>query len=306
MIRRVDRPRRGFTLALAVLIALAGTAVAAPVSMVTAQIACVPATPATAAASPVATATIPTATFPQGDATVVVFAAASLTDVFAELETQLEAEHEGLEIVVETGGSQALVTQLQEGAAADVLATANISTMATAVDSSLIAGTPVPFTGNRLVIVTPSDNPAGITALDDLAGEGVRLVLANEEVPAGAYARQALCAWDSGEDAPDGALDAIGANVVSEEEDVRNVLVKVQLGEADAGIVYASDAVASELAGTPLNVVAFPEGVPVTATYPIAATASGDPELAAAFIGSVLSADGQSLLERYGFSPVDG
>lgn len=306
MIRRVDRPRRGFTLALAVLIALAGTAVAAPVSMVTAQIACVPATPATAAASPVATATIPTATFPQGDATVVVFAAASLTDVFAELETQLEAEHEGLEIVVETGGSQALVTQLQEGAAADVLATANISTMATAVDSSLIAGTPVPFTGNRLVIVTPSDNPAGITALDDLAGEGVRLVLANEEVPAGAYARQALCAWDSGGDAPDGALDAIGANVVSEEEDVRNVLVKVQLGEADAGIVYASDAVASELAGTPLNVVAFPEGVPVTATYPIAATASGDPELAAAFIGSVLSADGQSLLERYGFSPVDG
>lgn len=232
------------------------------------------------------------------------FAAASLTDVFADLGARLEADHAGLDVIVEAAGSQALVTQLQEGATADVLATANMTTMNVAAESGLVAGTPVSFTANRLVIVAPKDNPAGITSLDDLAGDDIRLVIANEDVPAGTYARQALCSWSHGDAAPEGALDAVAGNVVSEEEDVRNVLAKVQLGEADAGIVYASDAVASELAGTPLTVVDFPEGVPVSASYPVAATAVGNQELANAFISALLSPDGQALLERYGFTPI--
>lgn len=301
---REYRPAHPLMIAVTLMIALGSTIAGAPSAA--AQFACAPGTPA-AQAPPGATpaATIPDVDFPDGEATLTVFAAASLTDVFTDLGAELEAAHEGLDVIVETAGSQSLVTQLQEGASADVLATANNSTMATAVESGLIVGSPVPFTANRLVIVAPEDNPAGITSLDDLAGDDIRLVIANDEVPAGTYARQALCSWSASGGTPAGALDAIATNVASEEEDVRNVLAKVQLGEADAGIVYASDATASELAGTPLTVVDFPDGVPVSASYPAAATADGDPVLASAFIAALLSPEGQALLERYGFTPID-
>lgn len=268
-----------------------------------AQIACDPGTPtatpgAAPAASPVAVADTP---FPEDGGTMTVFAAASLTDAFGEFATDLEAANPGLDIVIETAGSQALVTQLQEGAEADVLATANTSTMTTAVESGLIGSEPTIFTGNRLVIVTPPDNPAGVESLDDLATDGLLLVVANDEVPAGDYARRALCAYESSSAAPEGFIDRVSGNIASEEEDVRNVLAKVQIGEADAGIVYASDAVASELAGTPLNVVEFPDSVPTTAAYPIAAVSGGQADLANAFIAAVLGPDGQAVLAAYGF-----
>ena len=263
---------------------------------------CEPVTPVAAAASPsdgaeaTPAAVLP---FPEGGGELTVFAAASLTDVFDEFASGLEEANPGLTITIETGGSQALVTQLQEGAKADVLATANTSTMQNAVDSGLVTGDPQTFTGNRLVIVTPNDNPAGITSLDDLAGDGVKLVVANKDVPAGNYARKALCAYqDAGHD---GISDTVLGNVVSEEEDVRSVMTKVLLGEADVGIVYASDATASDIAGDPLNVIEFPEGVPVTATYPIAALAGGNEELANAFISALLGPDGQAALATYGF-----
>lgn len=295
-----------FGVIIAVLLGI--TSIATTASPVTAaQIACDPATPAAAGATPAATAQASASTdvsFPDGGGSLTVFAAASLTDAFAQIEQTLETDNEGLDIIVETAGSQTLVTQLQEGARADVLATANSSTMNDAVESGLIAGDPVPFTGNRLVIVTPADNPAGVASLDDLTSGDLRLVVAGESVPAGRYAREAICAWAATGSAPEGAIDAIGENIVSEEEDVRNVLVKVQLGEADAGIVYASDATASELAGTSLNVVEFPDGVPTTATYPIAATTDGNQDLANAFIAYILSADGQAVLTDFGFSTV--
>jgi len=292
---------------IAIPIAIASLATtASPTSA--AQIACAPATPASdTGATPVATPLAGASTevpFPAGGGSLTVFTAASLTDAFAEIEGTLEGQNEGLDIILETGGSQALVTQLQEGAEADVLATANTSTMDDAVESGLINGEPVPFTGNRLVIVTPADNPAGIDDISDLAGGDLRLVVAAESVPAGRYAREAICAWGSSDAAPDDAVEAIGANIVSEEEDVRNVLAKVQLGEADAGMVYASDATASELAGTPVNVVEFPDGVPTTATYPIAATAAGNQDLANPFIAFVLSPDGKAILTEYGFTTV--
>jgi molybdate transport system substrate-binding protein len=132
----------------------------------------------------------------------------------------------------------------------------------------------------------------------DLTGNDLRLVIAGVEVPAGRYAHQAFCDW-AGNDSD--ALAAIGENVVSEEVDVRGVMAKVQFGEADAGVVYASDAAASELAGVPLNVIEFPEDIWTLASYPIAPVTGGDHDAAQAFISFVLSEDGQNILERYGF-----
>jgi molybdate transport system substrate-binding protein len=248
-------------------------------------------TPAAAPATDVA--------FPDDDVELTVFAAASLTDAFDEIGGAIEAKHPNVSITIETAGSQTLVTQLREGAQADVLATANASTMRQAQEAGVIDGEPVTFAANHLVIVTPEDNPAAIDGIEDLAGDDVRLVIATEDVPAGSYARRAICAW--GEDDA-GAIAAIGGNVVSEEIDVRSVLAKVQLGEADAGIVYASDAAAA--AGTPVRVVAFPDDVPTAAAYPIAPVAGDNVEAARAFIAFVLSEDGQRILEAHGFTPV--
>lgn len=251
-------------------------------------------------ASPVAEIP-PTGSFPEDGGQLTVFAAASLTDAFHDIADVIMEQHPGMSITIETGGSQSLVTQLEEGASADVLATADTSTMDRAVAGGLITGAPVLFTGNRLVIVTPPDNPAGIQSLDDLASDGVRLVVANPEVPAGRYATAAFCAYAGMDAAPDGFINSVNSNIVSEETDVRFVLTKVQLGEADAGVMYASDATASELSGVGLNVIEFPEGLPIHAGYPIASVEGGDSQLANAFIAFVTSDEGQVILQKYGF-----
>jgi molybdate transport system substrate-binding protein len=240
--------------------------------------------------------------FPDDGGELRIMAAASLTDAFGEMEAVLEERHPGLEITVETAGSQTLVTQLQQGAEADLLATANTSTMQMAVESGLIDGDPVAFASNRLVIVAPADNPAGIGSIADLANDGVSLVLAGDDVPAGAYAREALCAWVSEPGTSEDFLVRVDANIVSEEPDVRHVLTKLVLGEADAGIVYASDAVAAERSGTPLTVIELPENITSPAIYPIAPVAEGNTELANAFIGFVMSEEGQDILAEYGFA----
>lgn len=239
--------------------------------------------------------------FPEEGGDLHILAAASLTDAYNDMAEQLMAEHPNLNITIETAGSQALVTQLEEGATADVLATANTSTMDRANEGGLISGDPVIFTGNRLVIVTPAGNPAGIESLNDLADDGISLVLANPEVPVGNYSMIAFCDYATTDDAPAGFIDGINGNLVSEEPDVRHVLTKVQLGEADAGVVYASDATASMLSGVELEVLEFPDSVPTRADYPIAAVEGGNTELANAFISYVLSDEGQEILAHYGF-----
>lgn len=280
---------------------LAATTFIAGPGITHAEVMCTdPATPAAQHATPTLSE-FPAAEFPEEGGDLHIFAAASLNDAFNEIANYLMAENPDLHITIESAGSQTLVTQLEEGAHADVLATANTSTMDRAHTSDLVNGDPVIFAGNRLVIVIPADNPAGIDNVDDLAREDVRLVLANPGVPAGDYSTTALCEYAQKIDDPEGFIARINTNLASEEPDVRHVLTRVQLGEADAGVVYASDATTSILNGVEITVIEFPESIPALAEYPITAVEGGDTELAQAFISFVLSDEGQEILAYHGF-----
>jgi len=230
-----------------------------------------------------------------------VYAAASLTDAFTEIGRSFESEHASVTVVFNFGGSQNLRTQIEQGAPADAFASANVKEMDTLVDQGFVdAGAPQIFLTNRLVVILPKDNPAGITTLDGLDKSNLKLVLAAEEVPAGKYARQVLENLNSmfGADYKDKVL----ANVVSNEDNIRQAVTKVQLGEADASIVYVSDAVAAP----ELQRVGIPADVNVIAEYPIAKLADpGNPELADQFIAYVLSPIGQAILKKWGFTPVN-
>jgi len=227
-----------------------------------------------------------------------VFAAASLTDAFTEIGESFEATHPGLTVTFNFAGSHALRTQIEEGAPADVFASANDTEM-----ESLIAGTLVApdaaqvFLHNNLVVILPAENPGGLEKLEDLARPGIKLVLAAAEVPVGKYTRQALDLMRAAFDAE--FKDSVLANVVSNEDNVRQVVAKVQLGEADAGIVYTSDAVAAP----ELRRIEVPRELNVVAEYPIAPLAqSGSMDLAAVFIAYVLSPEGQAVLQKWGFA----
>lgn len=269
-----------------------------------ATIECAPA--ATSAATGGAATPVPAewseVAFPQGGGNLTVFAAASLTDSFNQIKRDLEAANPDLTISYNFAGSQSLVTQLTEGAPADVFASASTAQMNSAIEAGVIDGEATVFTQNRLAIVVPADNPGGVSAPADLAKDGLKLVLAQPEVPVGQYARQSICL--AGQDPAtygEGFVDAVGANIVSEEDNVKAVLTKVQLGEADAGIVYSTD-VTPEMAGN-VSLIEIPAEINVIATYPIAPVADGNAELAAAFISYMLGPAGQATLQEYGFDP---
>jgi molybdate transport system substrate-binding protein len=231
---------------------------------------------------------------------ITVFAASSLTDAFTELGAAFEAANPESSVEFSFAGSPALVTQIQEGAPADVLATAAQSNMDDALSSGIVVYAGAVFARNRLALIVPSDNPAGIQSPYDLDNDGLRLVLAGEEVPAGRYAREALDEMESAPEGSPGFRDAVLANLVSEATNVREVITAVQLGEADAGIVYVTDVTAAE----DVTQVLIPDDVNVIASYPIAVTSdAGSPEIARAFIDFVLSDAGQEILESYGFLP---
>jgi molybdate transport system substrate-binding protein len=215
-----------------------------------------------------------------------VFAAASLTAAFTELGQQYTSANGGTKVTVNFAGSQALATQIQQAAPADVFASADLTNMDKVKD---LVGTPKSFASNLLQIVVEKGNPKGIKKLDDLASKDVKVVLAAEEVPAGKYAKQ--------------VLDQAGVSVqpVSQEDNVKAVVTKVSLGEADAGIVYVTDVTAG---GDKVEGVEIPKDQNVTATYPIATVkASKAPDKAQAFMDLVLSDQGQQVLKSYGFLP---
>jgi molybdate transport system substrate-binding protein len=230
-----------------------------------------------------------------------VFAAASLTEAFTELGEQFEAQHPEATVVFNFAGSNQLAAQINQGAPADVFASANPAQMQMAIDSGrIVGGARQTFVRNRLVVIYPKDNPAGLTAWQDLAKSGVKVVFAAKEVPVGQYSLDFLD--KAAQDAAYGIAFKAGvlANVVSYEENVRAVMSKVVLGEADAGIVYTSD-VAGDNAGQ-VGRIDIPDTLNTIATYPIAAlNDSAHPELAQAFVDLILSPQGQAVLESYGF-----
>jgi molybdate transport system substrate-binding protein len=232
-------------------------------------------------------------------ATINVFAAASLSDAFTEIGRNFEAANPGTTVSFNFAGSQALRTQIEEGAPADVFASANKMEMETLVADTLITrDAPQQFLSNKLIVILPASNPARLEKLENLTLPGIKIVLAAEEVPVGKYARQALDLMNGQFGA--GFKDKVLANVVSNEDNVRQVVAKVQLGEADAGIVYTSDAVAT----AELKTIMIPNDLNVIAKYPIAPLAkSKNTDIAKAFIAYVLSAEGQAILQKWGFAP---
>lgn len=230
-----------------------------------------------------------------------VWAAASLNAPFTELAQTFEAAHPGVKVTLNFGGSQQLAQQINEGAPVDVFASANRKQMDVVVEGGRIAAdSPVNFVTNRLVVVLPADNPAGLNSLKDLAMPGLKLVLAAAEVPVGAYSLEFLDTAAQDAAFPPGFKEAVLANVVSYEQNVKSVLQKVALGEADAGIVYSSDVSGADAAR--VSQVDIPDALNVIASYPIAPLAdSAHPELAKQFIAWVLSSEGQAVLARYGF-----
>jgi molybdate transport system substrate-binding protein len=234
---------------------------------------------------------------------ITVFAAASLTEPFKEIATAFEAKYPGVEVTFSFGGSPTLRTQLEQGARADVFASADQNQMNLALQNGAVGSAGQVFVRNSLVVITPKDNPGKINALADLSKAGLKLVLAAPEVPVGAYARQALTAMEKDAAYGSGFSDAVLKNVVSLESNVKQVVAKVELGEADAGIVYGTDVTPS--VAPKLATIAIPSRFNVIAEYPIALTKSPRNVAAAqAFIDFVLSSAGQTILKKYNFQTV--
>jgi molybdate transport system substrate-binding protein len=213
-----------------------------------------------------------------------VFAAASLTAAFTELGQQYTSANGGTKVSFNFAGSQALATQIQQAAPADVFASADTTNMDKVKD---LVGTPQNFASNLLQIVVEKGNPKGVKTLDDLANPDLKVVLAAPDVPAGKYAAEAL------------NTAKVTVKPVSEEDNVKAVVTKVSLGEADAGIVYVTDVTAG---GDKVQGVDIPKDQNVTATYPIATVEAGK-DKAQAFMDLVLSDQGQQVLKQYGFLP---
>ncbi|MGH3391780.1 MAG: molybdate ABC transporter substrate-binding protein [Actinomadura sp.] len=233
--------------------------------------------------------TDPAAGGPPADAekTLVVFAAASLTETFTTLGKTFESANPGARVRYNFGGSSALAQQITQGAPVDVFAAASPATMKVVTDAGLAAGQPQVFVRNRLEIAVPPDNPGKVADLEDLTGSDLKVVLCAPQVPCGAAAVK--------------ALDAAGLTVkpVSQEQDVKAALTKVQLGEADAALVYRTDV---QAAGGKVTGIDFPEAAKAINDYPIATLAKAPQSaLATAFVQFILSAQGKAVLTQAGF-----
>jgi molybdate transport system substrate-binding protein len=232
-----------------------------------------------------------------------VFAAASLTEAFQELGRRFEAAQPGVRVVFSFGASNQLRAQIENGARADVFASANTKEMDAALKSgSVVKDSVQVFARNRLVLAAPADNPARIVSLASLARPRIKLVVADPAAPAGKYTLEMLKAAAAGPGMPVNFESAVLANVASREENVKAVLAKVRLGEADAGIVYASDITAA--ARKQVRVIALPPAANPLAAYPLAVVKEArQPELARAFAALAAGAEGQRVLQGAGFLP---
>jgi molybdate transport system substrate-binding protein len=235
------------------------------------------------------------AAVPSGDATsadavhgtITVFAAASLTSTFTELGKRFEEAHPGTTVTFSFAGSSDLVTQLSEGAPADVFASADEANLQKAQTAGVTDGDPVAFATNVLAIAVPPGNPAHIAAFADLADPGIHTVVCAPQVPCGAATAKVE------------SSTGVTLSPVSQESSVTDVLGKVESGEADAGVVYATDVKA---AGDRVEAVPFPEAAGTVNTYPIVQVVDArNPSGARAFIDFVTGSDGRAVLKAAGF-----
>ncbi len=218
---------------------------------------------------------------------VLVFAAASLTDVMAEAETVFEEANPEVDLTVNVAGSASLRTQILEGAPADVVATANPAIMDDLVDAGRVVGRPATLATNQMVIAVAPGNPADVAGLDDLADPDRFIGLCAREVPCGDLADRAAAAADV-------IIDAD-----TREPDVRSLLAKVEAGELDAGLVYRTDVVAS---GSGVTAIDLPVQLPTTTDYPVATlTESDNPAAAEAFVAFLTGPEGRQILTDHGF-----
>ncbi|BBY82064.1 molybdate-binding protein [Mycolicibacterium pulveris] len=220
--------------------------------------------------------------------TIVVYAAASLRGPFTDIGEQFEDANPGASVEFSFAGSSDLVTQLTQGARADVFASADVTNMDKAADAGLLQGPPVNFASNTLTIAVAPGNPKGVTALRDLTRPDIAVVVCAPQVPCGAATRRVERAA------------AVDLSPASEESSVTDVLNKVTSGQADAGLVYITDAID---AGDKVTAVPFPEAEGLVNTYPIAVLEqSQNPDLATKFVAAVTGEPGQRVLAAAGFT----
>jgi molybdate transport system substrate-binding protein len=236
------------------------------------------------------------------DETLTIFAAASLSEAFTEIAKEFEASNPGTEVAINFAGSQQLAQQISHGASTDIFGSADSQQMENVIISGQVeAGTDQPFIHNQLAVVLPGDNPADILKFNDLAMPGVKLIMADAAVPVGRYSQEMLdLAGKQPGYGPQFKANVL-ENVVSYEENVRAVLTKIILGEADAGIVYLSDFIGAREDN--IKMVSIPEEVNVTASYYIARLKdSPNKDRGMDFLELVLSPRGQDILKHHGFN----
>jgi molybdate transport system substrate-binding protein len=227
-----------------------------------------------------------------------VFAAASLTEAFQEMKALYGRKHPTASVALYFAGSQVLRTQIEQGATADVFASADLA-HADALRTAKLLDAYQIFARNRIVVVVPQGK-GKVSRLEDLATPGIKLVVAGDAVPVGHYTKEVLAKLDVARLYGDGFQQRVQANVVSQETNVRAVLSKVALDEADAGFVYATDAATSDK----IRTIDIPEPYNVVAEYPIGVlTRSAAPERARAFVALVRSEEGRAILRKQGFAP---
>jgi molybdate transport system substrate-binding protein len=236
--------------------------------------------------------------------TLTVFTAASLTGAFTDIGKAYEAENANVRVDLAFDGSQALRTQIEQGASPDVFVSASTKHMQALQDAGFMDnGTVAPFLGNSMALIVPADNPAGITSLADLNKSGTKIVIGTKDVPFGDYTRQVLDKMAADPAYGEAYKEAVMNNVISEETAVSSVVPKLTLGEADAAFVYKSDVSKDDL--DKVTRIEIPTEYNVMATYPLGILAESSHKTEAeSFIAFVRGPDGSAILTEYGFDPI--
>jgi molybdate transport system substrate-binding protein len=254
----------------------------------------------TASAAPSAAPTSATSAAPAAPAALTIYGAASLKGVLDKVKAAYETANPGSTLTISTDSSATLETQIEQGAPADVFLSADTTNPKKLVDNGLAARAAVTFAGNKLTIIVPTANPAGIKTAADLAKTGVKVIAAGDAVPITKYATQLVANLAKEAGYPADFAAKYTANIASKEDNVKAIVAKVELGEGDAGIVYVTDAKAS----TKVTTVDVPQTANAPATYAgVVVKASKNAVAAQAFLTWFAGPDGQAILGTFGFLP---